>query len=76
MGSLSKLNRQANPALIEKGLETFMFEVETEDLELLEKRVNELERYMGIEELDLDQFNKHAGEDLNVKVKLLEDFIR
>ena len=53
-----------------------MFEVETEDLELLEKRVNELERYMGIEELDLDQFNKHAGEDLNVKVKLLEDFIR
>ena len=33
-----------------------MFELETEDLELLESRVVELERYLGIENMDMDYF--------------------
>ena len=33
-----------------------MFELETEDLELLESRVNELERYLGIENMDMPYF--------------------
>ena len=53
-----------------------MFELETEDLELLESRVAELERYLGIETMDMDYFNRNEGEDLNKKAQVLEDFMR
>ena len=53
-----------------------MFELETEDLELLESRVSELEQYLGIDGMDLDYFNKNEGEDLNHKAQVLEDFMR
>jgi len=33
-----------------------MFEVETEDLDLLEQRVSDLERYLGIEDMDMEYF--------------------
>ena len=53
-----------------------MFELETEDLELLESRVSEIERYLGIENMDMQYFVKHQGEDLNKKAQVLEDFMR
>ena len=42
---------------MEKNLETMMFELDTEDLELLEKRVSELETYIGIENMDIAYYN-------------------
>ena len=53
-----------------------VFELETEDLELLESRVAELERYIGIENMDMAYFQSHQGEDLNRKAQILEDFMR
>ena len=41
---------------MEKNMEAVMFELETEDLELLESRVSELERYLGIENMDMAYF--------------------
>lgn len=61
---------------MEKNLESVMFELETEDLELLESRVSELERYLGIENMDMAYFQTHQGEDLNRKAQVLEDFMR
>jgi len=55
--SMSRLNRQANTSAMEKNLETMMFELDTEDLELLEKRVSELETYIGIENMDIAYYN-------------------
>ena len=43
------------------------FELESRDLELLESRVVELERYLGIEDMDLQYFYELDGEDLNKK---------
>lgn len=57
-------------------MEDMVFELETSDLELLESRVAELERYMGIEGMDIDYFNQHQGENLNTKAQVLEDFMR
>ena len=53
-----------------------MFELETEDLELLESRVTELERYLGIENMDMNYFIAHSGEGLDTKAQVLEDFTR
>ena len=53
-----------------------LFDLETEDLDLLESRVAELERYLGIEDMDLEYFTKNQGEDLNRKAAVLEDFMR
>ena len=36
-------------------------------MELLESRVVELERYLGIEDMDLQYFYELDGEDLNKK---------
>ena len=52
------------------------FEVEAKDLELLESRISELERYLGIEDMDLEYFYELDGEDLNKKSQMLEDFMR
>ena len=52
------------------------FEVEAKDLELLETRISELERYLGIEDMDLQCFYELDGEDLNKKSQMLEDFMR
>ena len=52
------------------------FEVEARDLELMEQRKGELERYLGIEDMDLAYFNSQDGEDLNKKAQLLEDFMQ
>ena len=52
----SRLNRQVNASAMEKNLESVMFELETEDLELLESRVAELEQYLGIENMDMAYF--------------------
>jgi len=35
-----------------------MFELDTDDLELLESRVSELESYLGIENMDMAYFNE------------------
>ena len=63
-------------AIVEKNLTGALFELETEDLDLLECRVAELERYLGIEDMDLDYFVQNQGEDLNKKAQVLEDFMR
>lgn len=52
------------------------FEVEAKDLELLESRISELERYLGVEDMDLQYFYEIDGEDLNKKSQMLEDFMR
>lgn len=51
-------------------------EVDPADLELMEKRVSEMERYLGIEDMDLAYFYANDGEDLNKKSQMLEDFMR
>ena len=71
-----RLNRQVNASVAEKNMDQIMFELETEDLELLESRVSELERYLGIENMDMHYFQTHQGEDLNRKAQVLEDFMR
>lgn len=57
----TKLDRKPTAAQnqINKELDNAMFELETEDLELLEQRVAELESYLGIEDMDLDYFVKN-----------------
>lgn len=40
------------PTKVEKNYENTLFELETSDLELLESRVAEMERYLGIENMD------------------------
>ena len=51
------------------------FEIESKDLELMEERISELERYLGIEDMDLAYFNSQEGEDLYKKSQMLEDFM-
>lgn len=43
------------------------YEVETSDLQVLEQRIEEIERYLGIEDMDLVYFLSEDGEDLNKK---------
>ena len=43
---------------------------------MLESRVNEIERYLGIQDMDLDYFLQEEGEDLKSKSTMLEDFMR
>jgi len=45
-------------------------------LELLEHRIEDIERYLGIEDMDLAYFYQEDGEDLNKKSQVLEDFMR
>lgn len=52
------------------------YDVTPRDLEILESRVNEIERYLGIQDMDLDYFLKEEGEDLKNKSTMLEDFMR
>lgn len=52
------------------------FDVDAVDLEVLEQRIEEIERYLGIEDMDLAYFYKEDGEDLNKKSHVLEDFMR
>ena len=42
-------------------------DVDAKDLELMESRVVEIERYLGIEDMDLQYFYANDGEDLNKK---------
>ena len=74
----ARLEKQAAAAqtIVDKNLDSCIFELETEDLELLESRVAELEKYLGIEDMDMDYFVKNGGEDLNKKAQVLEDFKR
>ena len=51
-------------------------EIDPKDLELLEKRVAELERYLGIEELDLETFREDEMETVERKAQKLDDFIK
>merc|ERR1711957_409930 len=51
------------------------FSVAPQDLDLLESRVQEIERYLGIQDMDLDYFLKEEGEDLKNKSTMLEDFM-
>ena len=51
------------------------FDVESADLELMEKRIEEMEKYLGIENMDLAYFKSQEGEDLNKKSQMLEDFM-
>ena len=50
------------------------FDVESKDLELLEKRVKELEQYLGIEDMDQEFFNAQDGEDIFKKTQMLEEY--
>ena len=43
------------------------YEVDAKDLEMLEQRIEEIERYLGIEDMDLAYFQSEDGEDLNKK---------
>lgn len=52
------------------------YEVTPRDLELMESRVAEIEKYLGIQDMDLDYFLKEEGEDLKNKSTMLEDFMR
>lgn len=42
----------------------------------MEQRVGELEKYLGIEDMDLAYFKTQEGEDLNSKLLFLDDFMR
>ena len=74
----ARLEKQAANAqtIVDKNLDAAIYELETEDLEQLEQRVAELEKYLGIEDMDMDYFVKNQGEDLNKKAQVLEDFKR
>lgn len=52
-----------------------VLEVIPEDIQALENRIEEIERYLGIQDMDLDYFLREEGEDLNQKSQLLDDFI-
>ncbi len=43
------------------------YEVDAKDLEMLEQRIEEIEKYLGIEDMDLAYFQSEDGEDLNKK---------
>ncbi len=43
------------------------YDVEVGDLEVLEQRILEIERYLGIDDMDLAYFYQEDGEDLNKK---------
>jgi len=47
-----------------------------EDLELIEARVEEMERYIGIENNELEFFIKNDIEKLDIKCNRLDDFIK
>jgi hypothetical protein len=47
-----------------------------EDLDLLESRITEVERYLGIQDMDLAYFLKEEGEDLKSKSLMLHDFMK
>jgi hypothetical protein len=51
-------------------------EVSMEDLDLLESRITEVERYLGIQDMDLAYFLKEEGEDLKSKSLMLHDFMK
>lgn len=51
-------------------------EVTMEDLELLEDRIEEMERYIGIEHQDLDYFVQKDIEKMDIKCNRLEDFVK
>lgn len=46
-----------------------------EELDLLDSRITEVERYLGIQDMDLAYFLKEEGEDLNTKAQVLDDFM-
>lgn len=51
-------------------------DVSMDDLELLEERIEEMERYIGIEHQDLDYFMQKDIEKMDIKCNRLEDFIK
>ena len=50
------------------------FKVDLADLDLMEKRVAELEKYLGLDDLDLDTFQLNQLETLDKKAQKLDDF--
>ena len=42
----------------------------------MESRISEIERYLGIQGMDIKYFNAQEGETLNKKSQMLEEFIR
>ena len=63
-------------SIAQRNIDSTLFELDGADLELLEQRVEELERYLGIENMDIAYFNQHQGEDLNKKAQMLDKFMR
>jgi len=51
------------------------FEIESQDLELLESRINEIEKYLGIEDIDMTYFSSHKEDDLKKRTQYLEEFV-
>jgi len=47
-----------------------------DDLNLLEERIQELERYIGIEGHEVDYFVKNDIEKLDIKCNRLDDFTK
>lgn len=50
--------------------------MDAKDLELVEQRVIEIEKYLGIEEIDIDTFQKNQLETFDKKAHRLDDFIK
>ena len=50
--------------------------IDIEELELMEKRVAEIEKYLGIEEIEESGGEITAYEALDKKAKRLDDFIK
>lgn len=50
--------------------------MEVKDLELLEKRVFELEKYLGVDHLDMEIFQSEEMESMDKKTQKLDDFIK
>lgn len=69
------LQLQNPPVKLQADLAVDM-EVSPQDLELLEARVAEIERYLGIQDMDLAYFLEEEGEDLKSKSTVLDDFMR
>ena len=73
-----------NPNMFESSLPAFKktqqyyddLDLNMDDLENVENRISELERYIGIENQELEFFTSHDIEKLDVKCHRVDDFVK
>jgi hypothetical protein len=58
-----------------KDREEATFEIDAAALELLEARVHEIEKYLGIVDIDMAFFKEQKEEDLKKKTAMLDEFV-